>query len=193
MFLLDKPDDQAIDKFLDACGTDNFSYSEVGASRFGEIPKGYNADHNRIRLGAGAQDFAKAVIAIRNWKMFAMPWVQLCWTNTAINVGETVAALINHLGFWSLNASRIVYVIEEKGAVVEKFGFAYGTLTAHAEQGEERFSVELHHDTGEVWYDLFAFSKPKHVLAKLGYPLSRALQKQFASDSKKSMSRAVKK
>lgn len=192
MFLLSKPNEPTISKFLDARRTDDFSYSEIGASRQGATPNGYSADHNRVQLGTGLQNFTKAITAIRNWKMFSMPWVQLCWTNTPIKVGETVAALVNHLGFWSLNASRIVYVIEEKGAV-EKYGFAYGTLSAHAEQGEERFTVEYHHKNNEVWYDLFAFSKPKHLLAQIGYPFSRALQKQFAVESQESMLRAVMK
>ncbi len=190
MFLLSKPDEQTICNFLEARRSDDFSYREVGASRDAKTPNGYNADHNRIKLGSGIEDFTKAVTAVRNWQMFALSWVQLCWTKTPIRIGETVAALANHLGFWSLNASRIVYVIEEQGAV-EKYGFAYGTLTAHAEQGEERFIVEFHHDTGEVWYDLFAFSKPKHTLAKLGYPFTRTLQKQFAAESKKAMLQAV--
>ena len=38
-----------------------------------------------------------------------------------------------------------------------------------------------------VWYDILAFSKPRHVLAKLGYPLSRYLQRKFARDSLKIM------
>ena len=71
-----------------------------------------------------------------------------------------------HFGFWSLNACRIVYTIDEEGPVV-RFGFAYGTLPDHAEQGEERFSVEWHHEDGTVWYDILAFSRPNHPLASL--------------------------
>ena len=151
---------------------------------------GYNIDHNRIRMGSGQDDFQAAINAVKSWKMFDMPWVELCWPDTQIEVGSTVAILVRQFGFWSLNAARIVYVIEEKGDV-DRFGFAYGTLTEHAERGEERFSVEFHRDTREVWYDLFAFSKPNHFLARLGYPLSRMLQRRFAEDSKSAMLRAV--
>lgn len=167
-----------------------FSYAEVGASMYGSPPAGYNADHNRIRIGSGPDDFQAAINAVKSWKMFDMPWVKLCWPDTQIEVGSTVAILVWHFGFWSLNAARIVYVIEESGDI-DRFGFAYGTLTEHAECGEERFSVEFHHDTGEVWYDLFAFSKPNHVLARLGYPLSRRLQRRFAEESKQAMLSAV--
>ena len=107
-----------------------------------------------------------------------------------IEMGETVAILINHFGFWSLNAARIVYVFEELGAV-EKYGFAYGTLTEHGERGEERFSVEYHEADKTVWYDLYAFSQPNNFWAKIDYPFSRYLQKRFAIESKAAMRRAV--
>ena len=45
---------------------------------------------------------------------------------------------------------------------------------------------------GDVVYDLYAFSRPNHLLAHLGYPLTRMLQKQFAEDSKQAMFRAVR-
>jgi uncharacterized protein (UPF0548 family) len=190
MFLLLKPDNKSIREFLDRQADDNFSYSEIGAS-LTEKPSGYNFDHNRILIGSGEQDFLKAVSAVRNWKMFDFPWIEIHPANAPIEAGENVAILISHFGFWSLNASRIVYVLEEKGEI-EKFGFAYGTLSEHEERGEERFSVEFDRESGEVWYDLFAFSKPNHLLAKLGYPLSRSLQKKFAEASKKAMRNAVK-
>ncbi len=65
-------------------------------------------------------------------------------------------------------------------------------MNAHGESGEERFTVEMDATTREVWYDLFAFSKPNHTLARLGYPLTRYLQKRFAADSMEAMQRAVK-
>lgn len=121
--------------------------------------------------------------------MFDMHWIELCWPDTPTQVGATVAVLASHLGFWSLNACRIVYVIEEDGAV-EKYGFAYGTLPQHAAIGEERFTVEYHHADQSVWYDLYALSRPNFV-ARLAYPFTRALQKRFAGDSKRAMQRAV--
>lgn len=160
--------------------TQHYSYAEVGASR--ELsPTGYAVDHNRIQLGQGADAFERAKDAIRQWKMFDMPWVHLCWPDTPIEANATVAVLIRHFGFWSLNSARIVYVLEAHGKV-EKYGFAYGTLPGHAERGEERFTVEYDTDDQSVWYDLYAFSRPG-PLATLGYPLTRALQKRFAADS----------
>jgi uncharacterized protein (UPF0548 family) len=51
--------------------------------------------------------------------------------------------------------------------------------------------VEYHSADQSVWYDLFAFSRPS-ALARLGYPITRMLQKRFAHDSKLAMQRAVK-
>ena len=189
MFSLLKPNQQTIHEFLANRANDNFSYQEVGASRF-EKPAGYNIDHNRIQIGSGENDFAKAVEAVKRREMFNFSWVELHPSNIPIEVGANVAVLINHFGFWSLNANRIVYVLEEHGEV-GKFGFAYGTLSEHGESGEERFSVEFHRQSGKVWYDLFAFSKPNLLLAKIGYPLSRYLQKQFAEESQKAIQKFV--
>ena len=94
-----------------------------------------------------------------------------------------------HYGFWSLNASRVVYVVDDRGAQ-SRYGFAYGTLTEHAETGEERFTVELRPEDQTVWYDIYAFSRP-NGLARAGYPLSGRLQRRFARDSKEAMRRAV--
>jgi uncharacterized protein (UPF0548 family) len=126
------------------------------------------------------------VEAIRAWRMFSMPWVHLYWPSAPIRAGTDVAVLIRHFGFYSLNACRIVYVVDE-GGPIKRFGFAYGTLAEHAESGEERFTVEWDRAEDSVWYDILAFSRPKQMLARLGYPLSRLLQKRFAESSKAAM------
>jgi uncharacterized protein (UPF0548 family) len=64
--------------------------------------------------------------------------VELCGSDTLIEPGQTVAVLTRVCGLWSLNACRIVYVIQED----RRFGYAYGTLPEHAESGEERFLVD---------------------------------------------------
>ncbi len=182
MFLVSRPDRNRIEKFLDDALKSSFSYDGVGSTEL-VPPDGCTIDHNRIKIGEGKAAFEIAKDAVRAWKMFDMPWVTLCRPDTPIETGRNAAILIKHFGFYSLNAARIVYVIDEPN----RFGFAYGTLEDHGESGEERFLVEYHPETGEVWYDLFAFSRPNLFLAKLGYPLTRMLQKRFARDSKAAM------
>lgn len=188
MFYFSKPDRTVIEEFIVGLGASELTYRERGFTARGEGPPAYTVDHNKIPLGNGDESWEAAKSAIRNWKMFDFEWVELCWPETPIQTGRDVAILIYHYGFWSLNGSRIVYTIDE----TDRFGFAYGTLAEHGEVGEERFLVERDRVTGEVFYDLFAFSRPGHLLAKVGYPIARALQKQFGADSKAAMSAAVK-
>jgi len=189
VFLFAKPDRRQLDRFLAAQRNRTFSYREVGASRR-NAPAGYQIDHNRVQLGEGRAAFARAVEALRNWKQFDLGWVSAYPTTAPLEPGVTVAVRVRHYGFWSLNAARIAYTIEEEGTVV-RFGFAYGTLPDHAEMGEERFTVEWHHEDGSVWYDLFAFSRPNHALAAFGKPFARRLQKRFAKDSMRAMAKAA--
>ena len=188
MFCLSKPSRDSILAFISAQRTQRFSYAEVGCSRQ-QSPNGYTIDHNRIKLGQGAGVFERAKHAVRQWKMFDMSWIELCWPDTPIETGATVAVLVSHLGFWSVNACRIVYVVEE-AEPAEKYGFAYGTLPQHGEIGEERFTVEYDSADASVWYDLYAFSRPG-PLARLVHPFARSLQKRFAKDSKAAMQKCI--
>jgi uncharacterized protein (UPF0548 family) len=188
------PTDAKIRAFLDAQHDNGagsaFSYAEVGASRHNAArPLGYDQDHNRIHIGTGLADFEAGAAALRAWRMFPTPWTRIAPANAPIEVGETVAMQAHALGLWWLNACRIVYVIDERGPL-RRFGFAYGTLLSHVEQGEERFSVELHPDDS-VWYDLRAFSRPRYWPVRLGRPLARRLQARFVRESQAAMRWAV--
>lgn len=191
MFLIIKPKEAAIRRFIENQKSAFFSYAQIGFTRNENAPKSFTVDHNRVRLGTGRATFNRAIEAVRDWKMFDLSWTKLYFDDTPIEVKRTVAILIKHFGFWSLNAAQIVYVLDEADDTIEKFGFAYGTLTEHGERGEERFSVEFHKADESVWYDLYAFSQPNHFLAKLGYPAGRYLQRQFAIESKSAMKKAV--
>jgi uncharacterized protein (UPF0548 family) len=189
LFCLTAPSEDEIRRFICSQHESLFSYPEVGAS-VSEAPNGYNVDHNRVELGSGEIAWRRAVEAIREWRMFDMPWLRLCWPTAPIREGTDVAVLVRHFGFFSLNACRIVYLVDD-GAETKRFGFAYGTLEEHAESGEERFTVEWNQSTDKVCYDILAFSRPQKMLAKLGYPLSRLLQTKFAEHSKTAMLRFV--
>lgn len=99
-----------------------------------------------------------------------------------------MAMLARSFGIWWLNACRIISVVNEDGPV-KRFGFAYGTLPDHVESGEERFLVEWDRADNCVWYDILAFSRPRHILAWLGNPWLRHLQKRFRQQSAEAMCR----
>jgi uncharacterized protein (UPF0548 family) len=191
LFLFDEPSPQRIARFLDAQRDTPFSYDEVGATREdGRAPAGYAIDRNRDRLGSGRDTFERAVAALYAWKMFDVGWARLVPAGAPVEVGTTVAVLARHYGFYSLNPCRITYTIEDEGGLVRR-GFAYGTLPEHGERGEERFTVEWRREEDSVFYAIYAFSRPNHPIAKVGYPLARRLQRRFAKDSLRAMVHAT--
>lgn len=192
MFFLHEPTLTEIEAFLERQRDAGFSYPEVGKTREGAPPY-YKVDHNRVRLGTGEEAYRVAIAAMRQWKMFDLGWVRVAWPGAPIQEGTNVAVVARTLGFWSLNAARIVYTLDGLDQQVRRFGFAYGTLRDHAEMGEERFSIEWNRNDGSVWYDILAFSRPRHWLAQMGYPAARVYQKRFARDSKRVMQRTVEK
>lgn len=192
MFLIREPSAGRISDVLDSQRETSFSYAEVGTSRQGpDDLRGYVVDHNRVKLGEGRETFERAAAALRTWKMFDVGWARLVPDDAPSRVGTTVGVLARHYGFWSLNVSRVVYEVEEDDGAVARRGFAYGTLPEHAESGEERFTVEWHRSDDSVFYDLYAFSRPNHVLARLGRPAARVLQRRFARDSLRAMREVV--
>jgi len=185
MFVLRRPSQAQIQHFIASQRDSSYSYPEVGATRL-RAPLHYQVDHNRAPLGRGIATFESAKRGIRQWRMFAISWLTLHALDAPIEPGTTVAVVSSHFGFWALNACRIVYVIDEP----ECYGFAYGTVPAHAEIGEERFTVEFHSADESVWYDIYAFSRPRPLI-RLANPLARRLQKRFAQDSMAAMRQAV--
>jgi uncharacterized protein (UPF0548 family) len=188
MFLLKKPNEDRIRDFLSSQMGCPFSYPDADIVA-GESPSGYTRDHNRIKLGEGPEMFHRATESIRRWEMFNIGWLQLCWPDAPIEIGTTVGVLADLKLFWSLNACRIARLVDEEGDV-QRFGFAYGTLPEHVERGQEAFVVEWNSRNDSVWYDLSAYSKPNQLLAKMGYPVTRGLQKRFARDSMQAMLRS---
>jgi uncharacterized protein (UPF0548 family) len=189
MLTLRAPSPEAVRAFLARQQGLSLSYTPAGMTR-GPAPDGYTVDHLRHRLGDGVEVFERACAGLRTWAQFRQGWVRLEPAGVEPAVGLVVAVLARVGPCWWANACRVVYQIDEAGPP-RRFGFAYGTLASHAERGEERFCVELADDSGGVWYDLMAYSRPRHWLARLGYPLSRLVQRRFAVGSAAALERTI--
>ncbi len=189
MLLLRNPTHPTILAFLKAQAQLAYTYQGVGTTA-GVPPPGYVVDRTRVKLGSGEHVFAAARAALESWGHFQLGWVHAWPRDTLIQPGEVVAVIAHVMGIWWVNAARIIYVVDDVGPLC-KFGFAYGTLPGHVESGEERFSIEWNRTDNSVWYDILAFSKPRHILAKVGYPIVRRLQRRFARDSAAAMLREV--
>lgn len=155
MFLRRRPSTTDIERFLNRSCRLPLSYGPIGivrqASDVGRL------DEQVVAIGHGEADFERARIALTGWKHFDIGWVEAFPKQAVIEPGAVVAVLIRHFGSWSLNGARVLYHVGGNDRQAA-FGFAYGTLTNHAESGEELFEVRLDRDSGDVLYRIRAVS-----------------------------------
>lgn len=185
MVVFRRPSSDLIRFFLEKQVKTQYTYPETGATdNDGSLP-GYINDRNRILLGQGEAVYRAACEALLQWRMFPGGWAWIEPAGAPIVPGQNLLMVARILGLYWLNGCRIVYTLDGTGPD-RRFGFAYGTLPGHAECGEERFSIEwLADDT--VWYDLKAFSKPRHWLTKVFEPVARLYQRRFVRESLRKM------
>lgn len=143
-----------------------------------------NLDESIATIGKSRSDFDRACAALMAWTQSNIGWMEI-FPKEPPAVGRVVVILARHLGFWSLNACRVLYFVGAPGET--RFGFAYGTLTNHAVAGEELFEVFIDAGTGDVMYRIRAVSWPHALMARIGRPFSRRLQARFRRDSASAM------
>jgi uncharacterized protein (UPF0548 family) len=147
------------------------------------LPFGFVHDSSRSCIGRGEPAFAAAKQAFRRWAMFNHGWTRVANPTATIELDQIIAMEAHTLGLWTLNMSRIKETVDNP----TRFGFLYATTPMHVEQGAERFLLEFDPTTGEVHYILEAISRPRHLFARLGLPLSRHFQHQFVRESHRRM------
>jgi uncharacterized protein (UPF0548 family) len=183
-----RPSAAEISRFLDDSHQLPLSYGPTGIVRY---PPGLGRfDEQVVTIGRGDADFERARVALATWKHFDIGWVEAFPRQASIETGTVVAVLIRHLGFWSLNGARVLYRVDGTGGR-KGFGFAYGTLTNHAESGEELFEVCMDPRSGDVVYRIRAVSWPQALVTRIGQPVVRLLQARFRRDSATAMKRAA--
>jgi uncharacterized protein (UPF0548 family) len=192
VFSFRKPSIETRRRILAFESTLDLTYTAVGAT-FGKtaVPAGFAVDSTRVELGRGQSAFDRAKVGLSSWQQFNLGWLEAFPNDTPILIGETVLVIARAGGMWWTNATRIVDVVDDTSATSSRFGFAYGTLPGHVESGEERFLIEWDHATDIVWFDILAFSRPRHYLVRLNRRRARAMQKRFAADSTAAMQRFV--
>src|SRR5205814_8790595 len=127
------------------------------------MPKGYRHDRRVAVLGQGDGVFERAADGLRRWEAHRGAGMLLRPDVPELREGATVVQAVTLPVVSAIAACRIVYVVDEADA----FGFAYGTLPAHPEQGEEAFTV--HRDGNVVvTFVITASSLRRHALAGIG-------------------------
>jgi uncharacterized protein (UPF0548 family) len=153
----------------------------------GRPPRGFAHDFSSSQLGKGLPAFAAAREAFRRWEQFDLGWVGVVNAVPRIALGELVAVEAHTAFLWSINFSRVVEVVDSP----TRFGFMYTTTAFHVEEGQERFVIDFDPESESVTYLIEAVSRSRHLLARIGYPFSRATQHRFARDSHARMRRCV--
>jgi uncharacterized protein (UPF0548 family) len=187
MFLVRRPSAADVERFIAESRDLPLSYGPTGLARSGR--RGFQLDEQVSLIGRGEQALQRATAALSEWRHFDLGWLTLFPRTAPIVPRTVVAVLVRHLGFWSLNACRVLEQIGQPGDIT--FGFSYGTLINHAECGEEIFQVSLEPRTEAVSYSIRAVSRPRALLARLGYPVTRSFQARFRRDSAAAMKRAT--
>ncbi len=148
------------------------TYSDIGATLAGRQPDGFRHDRYETLLGNGARTFRRAMMGLKRWEAHRLPGVRVFPDNQEIRTGATVVVALGTPIVALAAPCRIVGVIDGP----TRWGFAYGTLPGHPENGEEAFVVSMSPDQ-VVRFEIQAFSRPGGPLVRLVGPIGRGIQR----------------
>ncbi len=115
---------------------DDFTYSEVGATRDDLLPAGYGIVQRDVVVGDGRAAFERATEGLFGWQMHRKAGLSVRHGTARAAAGVVVVLRAG----WVLPVPcKVVYTVGEQN----RRGFAYGTLPGHPEQGEEAFLLRL--------------------------------------------------
>jgi hypothetical protein len=98
-----------------------------------------------------------------------------------VEIGDTVGLRYPFVpGIHLFFAARVIACFDETANGLWRCGFTYRTIEGHPACGEEDFVVEKELATGQVKAALRSWSRPGILIAKLTYPIMRALQVRAA-------------
>lgn len=148
------------------------TYRDIGATLAGKRPEGFHHDRYEVVLGRGLEVFQRAVTGLKTWQAHRLPGMRVFPGDEEVRTGATVVVTLG-TPIMSLAAPcRIVSVIDGQ----TRWGFAYGTLPGHPEQGEEAFVISISPDS-TVRFEIEAFSRPGDVLVRFSGPVGRGIQR----------------
>ena len=156
---------------LAALATAPLTYPEEGATRSGPLPVGYVHSGSGAVVGTGQEAFGRAVEAVFDWRAQRAAGLRVRASGSPREPGTVVVLTAGLPRFGYDIPCRVVWSQTEG----PEQGFGYGTLPGHPESGEESFTVTLE-DDGQVVFRTRVFSRLASPLARLGGPVSRAVQ-----------------
>ena len=165
-------DPMAMQRLVDVLHNAQPTYADLGAALAGSRPQGFHVDRYETSLGHGHKTFQHAVEGLKHWQAHRLPGVRVFPEGQEIMAGATVIVTFGVRLLALAAPCRIVSVVDE----ATSWGFAYGTLPGHPEQGEEAFTVSISAD-GIVSFEIVAFSRPGDALVRVAGPIGRGMQK----------------
>ncbi|RKN49626.1 DUF1990 domain-containing protein [Micromonospora endolithica] len=151
----------------------DLTYPHVGATRAGDLPAGWRHVRHRVRLPDGA--FEAAGQAVLTWRLHRAAGIGIDATADRAAPGVRVVARLG-VGPLRLPAPcQVVWAVDDATGA----GFGYGTLPGHPARGEEAFVV-TREPSGEVWFEVRAFSRPDRWMMRAAGPAGRAFQRAYA-------------
>lgn len=147
------------------------TYVERGATLAGPLPAGYHHLEEEAVLGRGRDVFTSASNGLRTWQAHHFMGVRVFPIDAPLAAGTTVVVSLGPR-FGAIAAPcRVIAVVDEP----RRFGFAYGTLPGHPEQGEESFVASIA-DDDTVRFAIKAFSRHGDPLTRISGPLGHKMQ-----------------
>jgi uncharacterized protein (UPF0548 family) len=154
------------------------SYPEVGATR--SLDADWLGDRYLVfdetwEVGTGRRDFEAASECLMTLEMQRAAGLAVAMAPDLVEEGSTFRLGIGIGGLRLEAPCRVVYTLDD---APNSSGFAYGTLDGHPESGEVRFEIGLEAEEGPVHMRIASFSRPASVLARLGGPVTRFIQRK---------------
>lgn len=158
-----------LDDELERARSQSFTYSRVGAT----LDDDSDLLAWRRGLGEDPKAFDHAVHALRLWAPQRHLGARIHPDDVPLVEGVTLLVVLPIGPAEVVAPVRVVRLIEDDN----RFGFAYGTLPGHPQQGEESFLVERSEDcavTATVRVD----AQPGTFLSRVGTPITGLLQRR---------------
>ncbi len=161
-----------MDRLVEDLASAELTYSDIGATLARKRPEGFHHDRFEAVLGEGPDVFQRGVAGLKTWKAHRLPGMRVFPEHLEIRSGATVVVTLGTPIASIAAPCRVVGVVDGQ----TRWGFAYGTLPGHPEQGEESFAVSMAGD-GTVRFEIEAFSRPGELLVRLSGPIGRGMQR----------------
>ena len=157
---------------LAALATAPFTYPDVGATRSGPLPPGYEHGERTATVGSGQAVFDRVAAAIFDWRLQRGIGLRVRASGAPTEAGAVVVLTAGLPSFGYDIPCRVVWARTEG----DEQGFGYGSLPGHPESGEECFLVRLTPE-GDVVYEIRVFFRLASRDARLAGPLALVMQR----------------